>query len=243
MTPDWGSGPVPYAKFDNPQSLNLYTYASNNPVSLVDADGHVAGQRNMGLYQLGMLDYWGHVSAAIEGWQQTQAADTEKAQQTVVQSVTVTAKSHWWNRVGHWFGGTSLAIGFARFGRLGGPAHRQAVEAASRMLRNEGYNVSAEKYVKTPNGAKSGRFIDVYGTKDGAPDRAIQIGRTNADNVTPVSREVSAMDDIQGATGMRPEFLDYQSPYPMGEIPIPGWPVQPSVMIEPIIAPEEDVIP
>jgi RHS repeat-associated protein len=43
MTPDWREDPypVPYANFENPQSLNLYGYVQNNPLSLRDADGHV----------------------------------------------------------------------------------------------------------------------------------------------------------------------------------------------------------
>jgi RHS repeat-associated protein len=42
LSPDWSAKvePVPYSKLDNPQSLNLYAYVGNNPVSLVDADGH-----------------------------------------------------------------------------------------------------------------------------------------------------------------------------------------------------------
>jgi RHS repeat-associated protein len=42
-TPDWSAKatPVPYAVFDDPQSLNLYAYVRNNPVIHVDADGHV----------------------------------------------------------------------------------------------------------------------------------------------------------------------------------------------------------
>jgi RHS repeat-associated protein len=42
MSPDWSSSPaaVPYANLDNPQSLNLYLYAGNNPLIHVDADGH-----------------------------------------------------------------------------------------------------------------------------------------------------------------------------------------------------------
>jgi RHS repeat-associated protein len=45
MTPDWAAKPidVPYAHFGNPQSLNLYSYVQNNPTTLADADGHVAG--------------------------------------------------------------------------------------------------------------------------------------------------------------------------------------------------------
>ena len=41
-SPDWSATvePVPYAKLDNPQSLNLYSYVENNPLTLVDTDGH-----------------------------------------------------------------------------------------------------------------------------------------------------------------------------------------------------------
>jgi len=42
LTPDWSakSDPVPYAVFTDPQSLNLYAYARNNPITHVDPDGH-----------------------------------------------------------------------------------------------------------------------------------------------------------------------------------------------------------
>ena len=42
MSPDWASKPeaVPYSSLDNPQSLNLYGYVLNNPLSHADADGH-----------------------------------------------------------------------------------------------------------------------------------------------------------------------------------------------------------
>ncbi len=42
LTPDWSAKvePVPYAKLDNPQSLNLYAYVGNNPLTGVDSDGH-----------------------------------------------------------------------------------------------------------------------------------------------------------------------------------------------------------
>ena len=41
-TPDWSADPepVPYAKLDHPQSLNLYTYVHNNPVCYTDLNGH-----------------------------------------------------------------------------------------------------------------------------------------------------------------------------------------------------------
>ncbi len=42
MSPDWSKVPqgVPYADLFNPQSLNLYSYVKNNPLSHVDMDGH-----------------------------------------------------------------------------------------------------------------------------------------------------------------------------------------------------------
>jgi RHS repeat-associated protein len=42
LSPDWSAKeePVPYATFDDPQSLNLYSYVRNNPLARVDADGH-----------------------------------------------------------------------------------------------------------------------------------------------------------------------------------------------------------
>jgi RHS repeat-associated protein len=42
MTPDWDAKPaaVPYAKFGDPQTLNLYSYVENAPLNRVDANGH-----------------------------------------------------------------------------------------------------------------------------------------------------------------------------------------------------------
>ncbi|MGA2891194.1 MAG: RHS repeat-associated core domain-containing protein [Terracidiphilus sp.] len=42
MSPDWSTKeePVPYAKMDDPQSLNLYAYVGNNPLDRTDLDGH-----------------------------------------------------------------------------------------------------------------------------------------------------------------------------------------------------------
>ena len=44
LSPDWSKNPqgVPYANYANPQSLNLYSFVGNNPLTLTDADGHVS---------------------------------------------------------------------------------------------------------------------------------------------------------------------------------------------------------
>ncbi len=41
-SPDWSAtpAPVPYADLTDPQTLNLYSYVRNNPLSHADADGH-----------------------------------------------------------------------------------------------------------------------------------------------------------------------------------------------------------
>jgi RHS repeat-associated protein len=41
-SPDWSSNPVPipFANLENPQTFNLYNYVENNPLSLVDKNGH-----------------------------------------------------------------------------------------------------------------------------------------------------------------------------------------------------------
>jgi RHS repeat-associated protein len=45
MSPDWSAkeDPVPYAVLDDPQSLNLYAYVRNNPLTRIDPDGHCEG--------------------------------------------------------------------------------------------------------------------------------------------------------------------------------------------------------
>ncbi len=45
LTPDWAAAPeaVPYANLADPQSLNLYAYVMNNPVTDFDVDGHHCG--------------------------------------------------------------------------------------------------------------------------------------------------------------------------------------------------------
>jgi len=50
MTPDWAAKAtaVPYADFGDPQSLDLYSYVLNNPLSKADADGHCGGEIDCG---------------------------------------------------------------------------------------------------------------------------------------------------------------------------------------------------
>jgi RHS repeat-associated protein len=60
MSPDWAEKamPVPYASLENPQSLNLYSYVGNNPLSGTDADGHCSAPSVQG----------GHVGICLESY-------------------------------------------------------------------------------------------------------------------------------------------------------------------------------
>jgi RHS repeat-associated protein len=57
MSPDWSAKeePVPYAKLDDPQTLNLYSYVQNNPLTREDADGHDPGELVQEAQQSGLM--------------------------------------------------------------------------------------------------------------------------------------------------------------------------------------------
>jgi len=69
MSPDWSADPsdVPYADFDEPQSLNLYTNGRNNPENTRDADGHCVDVLTCGLEGAGIGEFLGPIAAAVGG--------------------------------------------------------------------------------------------------------------------------------------------------------------------------------
>jgi RHS repeat-associated protein len=75
LSPDWSAKaePLPYAKLDNPQTLNLYNYMRNNPLTEVDADGHCAEDACVGetVVGIGILAY-GAV-AGLQAYESTPA--------------------------------------------------------------------------------------------------------------------------------------------------------------------------
>jgi RHS repeat-associated protein len=174
MSPDWSlvPTPVPFSTLDNPQSLNLFAYMRNNPLSGRDKDGH---------HQECEPD---HPYADSHGNFGVQAGACHEV-----------SDGPWW-------------LAFNPWGKLGGPAHRQTVQKLSEILRNEGYDVQTEVKVPTPMGAKQTRYVDVVGVKkDTGETKMYQVGDRNKDG-QPVVREKSALDDIEQATGVRPQFED-----------------------------------
>jgi RHS repeat-associated protein len=120
LSPDWSAKvePVPYAKLDDPQSLNLYAYVGNNPLVRDDEDGHDFGQ---------MAALYAESNQAIQDAEAAakQPPSTPAQQQIHTETtITVHANTHWWNSVGSWFASKFAAIStvFSRsFGSSGGP--------------------------------------------------------------------------------------------------------------------------
>jgi RHS repeat-associated protein len=69
MSPDWAANAtaVPYANFGDPQSLNLYGYVRNSPVTRADVDGHCDGI----CAQLQMWASRGVTAEGLKGLQRT----------------------------------------------------------------------------------------------------------------------------------------------------------------------------
>jgi len=103
MTPDWAGKPttVPYAKFGDPQTLNLYSYVENGPLNRVDASGHnFATPMLMATEEGDEADYacgWcaSHPTAASEGHSSngTDPAQTTTTSQTQSQNQSATAQT------------------------------------------------------------------------------------------------------------------------------------------------------
>ena len=82
MTPDWSKNPqgVPYADFTDPQTLNLYSYVRDTPLSKADPNGHCTTQDCLALFEQEPTN-----EAAKVGQQQTQSqAQAQQHKATVI---------------------------------------------------------------------------------------------------------------------------------------------------------------
>jgi RHS repeat-associated protein len=89
MSPDWAAKaePVPYANLEDPQSLNLYAYAGNNPLARADADGHF-------WEEMANLWKWGHYvnNAGLDAALQKEA-DADRKEMAGWKGFTINGKS------------------------------------------------------------------------------------------------------------------------------------------------------
>jgi RHS repeat-associated protein len=94
MSPDWAEKPeaVPYSSLDNPQTLNLYGYVNNNPITKRDPDGHVVGVDDAAEVTVGAVVFGGLVVSAYLSQPSTQRSLSDAA------SSAVTTISSWFHK-------------------------------------------------------------------------------------------------------------------------------------------------
>lgn len=93
LTPDWAAipEPVPYSKFNDPQTLTLYAYVGNNPLARYDSDGH-----DVILMVWAMHDgNIGHFAVAISNYKQVSVQQNGKTVTKMVPDGTYTYKDLW----------------------------------------------------------------------------------------------------------------------------------------------------
>ena len=88
--------------------------------------------------------------------------------------------------------------------------HNQKIQERIKQLEDEGHELThggpkTEEVIPTPGGTKTSRRPDITTrAPDGSPHRE-DVDRSKADG-TPIKRETEALDDIEDATGTRPEY-------------------------------------
>ena len=94
------------------------------------------------------------------------------------------------------------------YGKLGGPAHQEAIQNAADTLKKGGYDVTFEERVMTPGGYKPVRYGDILAKDPESGEQwIIQVGKqTKAGN--PISRETKAIQDLMNA-GYKAAFVPY----------------------------------
>jgi len=189
MSPDWSAkvAPVPYAKLDNPQTLNLYGYLRNNPLGGIDADGHEGpdcGCQSLQLPQLQMP--------------QLPTKEEIKVAVAVVATVVVMAVQSL-NPLNAFH---KDAPDPGKPGTRGKPDHQAtAAEEADKI------GGKTEVRIPTPGGSKETRVGDAVATDaNGKPTAVTQVIRPTPAGNVPL-REQKAAQDIENATGVKPKLV------------------------------------
>jgi RHS repeat-associated protein len=198
MTPDWAAKPVtvPYAHFGNPQSLNLYSYVQNNPTTMGDPDGHVAGADDL-------------IEGAVVGFtiavMATQAYYAMPPEQRNFGAALSGAASSVSSTFRSWVQSSDNSKSESKppnpNGSKGAPDHQQTADEEAAKMGGD-----REVRVQTPGGEKGSRVIDAAKVENGRVTEATQVVRPNKDGTAP-AREVRAAADIQKATGVQPKLV------------------------------------
>ena len=94
------------------------------------------------------------------------------------------------------------------YGKKGGPAHQNKINALDDFYSSRGYNVSREVPVNTSGGFKSKRFADLMVNGKGE-NFYVQVGKATKGGL-PVAREIRALKDLIGV-GKKVIFFAYNT--------------------------------
>jgi RHS repeat-associated protein len=190
-SPDWSAKaePVPYAKLDDPQSLNLYGFVKNNPASRPDVDGHQEPEEDLEREVRDEAEFYRRLSE-FSRRDQTQRAETEARNAPPLTPEQQKFFDNFFYRSG---------------GRPGGTPTRSQNAEIGDALESGGYKITGgagrapEEAIKGPDGTmKGGTYVDITATKDGHTVR-VQTVTTLADGKTPTPAEQAAAQRIREA--------------------------------------------
>jgi hypothetical protein len=86
---------------------------------------------------------------------------------------------------------------------------RDRLQAGGNRIFAGGRTQDREQLVKTPGGFKEGRRPDIIYRTPSGQERGLNVGRTLADGVTPVTREQRALQDLNGPGNLPTDFTTW----------------------------------
>ena len=189
MSPDWSEQPqaVPYADLMNPQSLNLYGYVGNNPLSRADKEGHQQEE--------------------IPSREETEKEDAEFYKSIAEFSRRQASEEGARGRINLT---PEVQEYMDRFlersgGRFGGTPTRSQNVSISDALELSGYRITGgggrgpEERIPGPDGTpKGGTYVDITARNEQETIR-VQTVTTLADGKTPTPNEQAAATRIKQA--------------------------------------------
>lgn len=216
LSSDWSPAPepIPYADLTNPQTFNLFAMVRDNPESFADLDGHQdedAEAESAAQYDGEDAEFNAALDRAAARLEADQEAAEAMGRIRNLSSGQDDPLSGMCYAPGNGPGSAETASWSARPGTLGKPDHQQTAEDEfTKILAGglpDGWTVRREGAIKTEGGYKNSRRGDVVVyDENGKVVRVIQVIRPNK-NGEPPAREKRAAEDIQKATGVKPEFV------------------------------------
>lgn len=201
----YGNDPIGYVSANPVMSFNRYMYVNNNPYRYTDPDGEI-----INIIGKLVLDISVNVALQVASGKEInlKEAVVDSAKGALDPSKTLRNMA----KLGKVM---AQAGGMAKRGPKtdSGAPHNAKIREVADKIEADGGTVIAgggrlpEKLVPTPGGHKQARRPDILYKDSCGTTRACNIGKTKSDG-TPVTREVKAMEDLNGA-GLPTTFEKY----------------------------------